>query len=195
MALRQSLARKLFRNINVHRLDEAFMTELLPTHKLRDSGLETHKITPSVKVSVSKFPGLGQKREFAVRIKSVNFTTNKVTVRRFKIKQFTKQDIRIKTLRKFTMKTWSGYKKIIAMPQERSNRLKFIKTRPQVLNNEMILAWYGPIVDGAVIKLALNKQRGTLLVWYNPRSRQFNAKGVYLIRRLGLGSKPEWRWV
>ena len=195
MALRKSLARKLFRDIQVHRLDEAFMTDLLPTHKLRDSGLETHRITPEVKISVSKFPGLGEKREFAVRIKNVNFTTNKVTVRRFKIKRFTKQDIRIRTLQKFSMKTWSGYKKIIAMPQERSNRLKFIKTRPQVLNNEMILAWYGPIVDGAVIKLALNKQRGTLLIWYNPGSRQFNAKGVYLIRRLGLGSKPEWRWV
>ncbi|MBQ6774363.1 MAG: hypothetical protein IJP48_09925 [Synergistaceae bacterium] len=195
MNLRKSLARKLFRDINIHRLDEAFMTDLIPTHKVRDSGLETRRITPSVKINISKFPGLAQKREFAVRIKSVNFMTKTVTTRRFKIKRFTKQDIRVKTLQKFNMKTWSGYKKIIAMPQERSNRLKFIKTRPQVLNNEMILAWYGPIVDGAVIKLALNKQRGTLLVWYNPRSRQFNAKGVYLIRRLGLGSKPEWRWV
>ena len=101
MALRTSLARKLFRNIQVHRLDEAFMTDLLPTHKLRDSGLETHRITPEVKISVSKFPGLGEKREFAVRIKNVNFTTNKVTVRRFKIKRFTKQDIRIRTLQKF----------------------------------------------------------------------------------------------
>ena len=195
MALRVSLARKLFRDIQVHRLDEAFLTDLVPTHKLRDSRLETHKVTPEVKVNVSTFPELGRKREFAVRIKSVNFTTNQVNVRKYKIKTFTKKDIRVHSLRMFSMTTWNGYKRIIAMPQERANRLKFVKTRPQVLNNEMILAWYGPIVDGAVIKLALNKQRGTLLVWYNPRSRQFNAKGVYLIRRLGLGSKPEWRWV
>ena len=82
-----------------------------------------------------------------------------------------------------------------ALGQERANILKLQKKRPSIAKNEMILAWYSPIVDGAVERLVLDKQRGTLLVWYNPNSRQFKARGVYLIRRLGMSEKPEWRWI
>ena len=85
-------------------------------------------------------------------------------------------------------------KQLQALPQERENVLKYMKKRPETLRNEVILACYGPIVEGGVLKLALNKQRGTLLVWYKAGSRQLKAKYAYLIRRLGLGGKPEWRW-
>ena len=64
----------------------------------------------------------------------------------------------------------------------------------KVSDNEMLLACYGPIVEGAVDRLVLNKQQGTLFVWYSSSSRQRKARNVYLIRRLGMNSKPEWRW-
>ena len=111
------------------------------------------------------------------------------------IKHFVKEDVKTHTLQ-FTKKpkTWSLLKQIQALPQERVNVLKYLKKRPEALRNEVILACYGPIVEGGVLKLALNKQRGTLLVWYKAGSRQLKAKYAYLIRRLGLGGKPEWRW-
>lgn len=112
-----------------------------------------------------------------------------------KVHRYAKQEIKI---RKFSgvkkIRTSKALQRMIALPQERTNRLKWQKKRPQLSPGEMLLAWYGPIVDGAVLKLALNKQRGTLLIWYNHRSKQFKAKGVFLFRRLGLGEKPEWRW-
>jgi hypothetical protein len=96
---------------------------------------------------------------------------------------------------KSRIRVHDALKQIRDMPLELSDMLKYQTVKPKLLNNEMLLAWYGPIVEGAVIKLIWNKQRGTLLVWYNPQSRQYKAKGVYLIRRLGLGEKPEWRWM
>jgi hypothetical protein len=60
---------------------------------------------------------------------------------------------------------------------------------------EMILAWFGPIIEEAVVRLTLNKQYGTLLIWYNPTSRHFEPKGVYLCRRLGVHETFEWRWM
>lgn len=86
-------------------------------------------------------------------------------------------------------------KQIQALPQERQNVIKLQRKKPDVASNEIILACYGPIVEGAVEKIVLNKQNGTLLVWYKKGSRQFKARFVYLIRRLGMGSKPEWRWI
>ena len=113
-----------------------------------------------------------------------------------KVRRYSKHEVKI---RKFSgmkkIRTWKALQRIIAIPQERTNRLKWQRKRPQLSPGEMVLAWYGPIVDGAVLKLALNKQRGTLLVWYNHRSKQFKSRGVFLFRRLGLGEKPEWRWV
>ena len=190
-SLRKSLAGKFSRGVTIHRLD-AFITELPEIHRLRRK-IEVHHAELNVKVGISRL--IGKFRKAQVQVRRVKFMTKQVTIRKLKIRKFTKQDIRLHHMASSKIRVWNGYKKMLALPQERTNRLKFIKTRPQVTNGEMILAWYGPIVDGAVIKLALNKQRGTLLVWYNPRSRQFSAKGVYLIRRLGLGSKPEWRWV
>ena len=114
----------------------------------------------------------------------------------FRVKQFTKSDIKTHGLKKRKkINIWKATKKMQAVPIELQNKLKFLKNRPPVAKNEAILAWYWPIVDNAVIKLALNKQRGTLLVWYNPSSRHAKPKGLYLIRKLGLGEKPEWRWM
>jgi hypothetical protein len=94
-----------------------------------------------------------------------------------------------------TLKVHNGLKQMVELPQERTNRLKWQSLRPPKKPGEVILAWYGPLIEDAVIKLALEKARGTLLVWYNSQSKQFKTGGLYLYRRLGAGEKPEWRWV
>ena len=87
-----------------------------------------------------------------------------------------------------------GLRRALALPQERVNRLTARIPRPN-LPGVAVLAWYGPLIEGAVVKLALNRQRGTLFIWYNPRSRHFKPAGLFLCRRLGAGAKPEWLWV
>jgi hypothetical protein len=85
-------------------------------------------------------------------------------------------------------------KRMDVLPQERTSRLQWQRIRPKK-EGEVILAWFGPIVEEAIIKSTLNKRQGTLLIWYNPQSRHFNAGGLYLYRRLGTGENLEWRWV
>ena len=85
-------------------------------------------------------------------------------------------------------------KRMLILPQERTNRLQWQLARPKK-EGEMILAWYGPVIEEAVMKLTLNKQQGTLLIWYNPQSRRFDPKGIYLYRRLCLHGDFEWRWM
>lgn len=87
-----------------------------------------------------------------------------------------------------------GLRQVLALPQERGNRLTARMPRPH-LPGVAVLAWYGPLIEGAVVKLALNRQRGTLFIWYNPRNRHFKPAGLFLARRLGAGAKLEWLWV
>ena len=119
-----------------------------------------------------------------------------MTAKSYLVKRYVKQNVKAYSHdMKAKIKTYDAMKLIRDMPLELSDMLKYQSVKPKLLPNEILLAWSGPIVEGAVIKLIWNKQRGTLLVWYNPQSRQYKAKGVYLIRRLGLGEKPEWRWM
>ena len=113
-------------------------------------------------------------------------------MRRYSAKEFKVFGNKMKT--KHTLKVRDGLKQMLEFPQERTNRLKWQSFRPTE-PGEVILAWYGPLIEDAVIKLALDKARGTLLVWYNSQSKQFKTGGLYLYRRLGTGEKPEWRWV
>jgi hypothetical protein len=85
-------------------------------------------------------------------------------------------------------------KRMDVLPQERASRLQWQRVRPKK-EGEVILAWFGPIVEEAIVKSTLNKRQGTLLIWYNPQSRHFNASGLYLYRRLGAGENLDWRWV
>ena len=192
-SIRKTLAEKFFRRINVYKLDEGFFTAAPEIHSLRRK-IETHKFESHLKVSVLALPIFSRKLQCNIKKVSFNFT-KQITVRKFKIKHFTKQDIRVNKIQRRGMNSYRAIKLIQEMPQERPNLLKFLKVKPVLAKNEMLLALYSPIVDSAVIKLALNKSRGTLLVWYNPGSRHSKAKSVYLVRRLGLGEKPEWRWV
>jgi hypothetical protein len=86
------------------------------------------------------------------------------------------------------------FKRVAVLPQQRANRLQWQSVRPKK-DDEMLLAWFGPIVADAVLKLTLNKQQGILLIWYNLQSRRFDAKGLYLYRRLGAHENLEWRWL
>ena len=110
------------------------------------------------------------------------------------IKRYARGEIALHTFSKLKTQTRNGMKQAAILPQERANRLQWQLTRPKK-EGEVILAWFGPIVEDAVAKLTLNKRRGTLLIWYNPQSRRFDAKGLYLYRRMGTKENLEWRWV
>ena len=190
-SLRRFFVRHITARPEVHTVD-AFVTELVPVHTLRKT-VNTYTIKPDIKVTVRsvEFP---EKRKCSVNGFKPAIDSPKVMG--FKVKILTKHDIKTHGLPpRRKLNVWKATKKMQAMPIELHNKLKFQKDRLKVAKNEAVLAWYWPIVDNAVIKLALNKQRGTLLVWYNPGSRHGKARGLYLIRKLGLGEKPEWRWV
>ena len=192
--MRKFLARQLVRPVNVYQIED-FNVDPPELHRLTQR-VDTHSVKPEMQISVSK-PFDFENNKIKCKATRLNFAANEVVkTHKYKIKKFTKKDVKTHNL-SFNKKirTWKLLKQIQALPQERPNILKLQKKRINVADNEMILAWYWPIVDKAVLKLALNKQRGTLLVWYTPGSRHNKARGVYLIRRLGLGEKPEWRWV
>ncbi len=194
MALGDYLSRKavkLTRRVEVYRLD-AFITEPPEVHTVRKS-VEVHALKPELSANVRK---VDISRNLKCTVETIDLLKEPAEAKGFQVKKYTKQDIRIHGMpKRRKINIWKATKKAQSLPIELQNKLKQQKNRPAVSRNEMILAWYWPIVDGAVIKLALNKQRGTLLVWYDPRSRKYKARGVYLIRRLGAGEKPEWRWV
>ena len=184
--VRDFIARHVIKDVPVYRIDDFRMDrpEIVKTPRK----VATQRMYPKIKVEVSKTIDFESVRlKMRCTAKKAKFLTEPVHAKNVKIKRFVKQDVKTRTS--------SGLKQVQALPQERGNTLKLQKKRPNVANNEMLLACYGPIVEGAVEKLVLNKQRGTLLIWYKPGSRQFKARSVYLIRRLGMGSKPEWRWI
>ena len=125
------------------------------------------------------------------------FAAQLIKVNEAKVKRYAPGEVTLHNFSKLLKtKTREGMKQMTVLPQERANRLQWQLARPRK-EGEVILAWFGPIVEDAVAKLTLNKSRGTLLIWYNPQSRHFNAKGLYLYRRMGLDVKDnlEWRWM
>ncbi|MBQ9418812.1 MAG: hypothetical protein IJU31_00380 [Synergistaceae bacterium] len=193
--VRDFFAKHVAKQIQVYTIDDFQMDrpEIVKTQRR----VETLRLFPKIKVETSKPVDFD---EVALKMKTIarkaKFLTEPVAAKNVRIKRFVKQDIKTHRI-SFDKKlqTFSQLKQVQALPQERGNTLRLQKKKPNVANNEMILACYGPIVEGAVEKLVLNKQRGTLLIWYKSGSRQFKARSVYLIRRLGMGSKPEWRWI
>ena len=194
MGVRDFIARHVTRRVNVYKID-VFSMEPPEVQKLLKRA-EAISIKPKIAVEVSRPYDIDEVREkMKCRAVSVKLAGKSANAKNYRIKRYVKEDVkshRYELSRK--LRTWSMLKQVQALPQERDNKLKTMKKRPEVGRGEVMLASYGPIVEGAVLKLALNKQRGTLLVWYKAGSRQLRAKNVYLIRRLGLGEKPEWRW-
>ena len=190
-SLRKTLARAITRHPEVHTID-AFMIELLPVHTVRQS-VETYTLKPDFRATVRS---IDLNVNTACKVDGFTPEIPAPKIAGFKVKQLTKHDIKTHGLPKHRkINIWPATKKMQSMPIELHNKLKSQKDKPKLAKNEALLAWYWPIVDNAVIKLALNKQRGTLLVWYNPGSKHGKVRGLYLIRKLGLGEKPEWRWV
>ena len=191
MGVRDYFSRHLLKHINVYKIDD-FTLEPPEIHKLSHEVI-THSVIPHVDVHAVS---LKMHTRIKCRITSMKMKEHNVKAKSYLVKRYVKQDVKAHSQAvKAKIKTYDAMKVIRDMPLELSDMLKYQSVKPKLLNNEILLAWYGPIVEGAVIKLVWNKQRGTLLVWYNPQSRHYKAKGVYLIRRLGFNEKPEWRWM
>ena len=203
--VRDFLARRAYREINIYQIEDFNLdkpevikqqTRVKTFHENFEAGTlmalkaeasNPFDLSPQNKCQAKGYKSLfGELGKIASSVKSKNQ----------KIKRYVKQDVnthKAKLMAKPEID--SPMKQVQAMPQERPNILKFQKKKPAVSNNEMILACYGPIVEGAVERLVLNKKEGTLFVWYSAGSRQRKARNVYLIRRLGRDVKPEWRWL
>ena len=191
MGIRDYFSRHVFKHIDVYKIDD-FALEPPEIHKLNHE-VKTHSMIPEVKVSVHS-----EQMYLRIKCKAVSqvLTERRVKAKSNLVKRYVKQDIKAYgQVLKPKVKVHDAMRYIRDMPVEFSDMLKYQSKKPKLLPGEMLLAWYSPIVEGAVIKLVWNKQRGTLLVWYNHRSKQFKSRGVFLFRRLGLGEKPEWRWV
>lgn len=188
MPIRNWFSRHLLKHIDVYRIDD-FALQPPEVHHLNHE-VVTHSMNPSLSVTSKNVL-------LKIKCKAVRTVLQEriVKAKSSSVRQYVKQDVKVKVHDlKRKVKVYDAMKIIRDMPLELSDMLKYQNRKPKLLPNEILLAWYSPIVEGAVIKLVWNKQRGTLLVWYNPQSRQFRAKGVYLIRKLGFGARPEWRW-
>lgn len=186
--------RVMRRRLKVYKIDD-FSVEPPETRKAVERP-KAQRVMPSVKISTVKPYDFAQfKANMTVKAVKAALGNKAVTASRYRIKRYVKEDVKTQRL-DFAKKppVKSFVKQIQALPQERDNILKQLKNKPESLRNEVILACYGPIVEGAVLKLVLNKQRGTLLIWYKAESRRLKAKNVYLVRKLGLGGQLEWRW-
>ena len=132
--------------------------------------------------------------ELSCSSQGFRFSSQLVKTKEAKIKRYARGEIALHTFSKLKTKARDDTKRAAVLPQERTNRLQWQSVRPKK-EGEMILAWFGPIIEDAVAKLTLNRRRGTLLIWYNPQSRHFDTKGLYLYRRMSLNENLEWRWV
>ena len=113
-----------------------------------------------------------------------------------KVKRYVSGEIKSKKLPvKIAIKLHKWLKEFSMLPQERLNKLSFIPKNERIINkNEFNLAYFQPIIHDIVVKLVLNKQKGSLLVWYNSISRNSNPKGLYMYKRFG-EKDIDWRWV
>lgn len=186
--IRDYLSRHFLGRVKVHRRVAALPAPaVLPLRR----EVATHAVRTHARVLSAELLPIGglncSSRDF-------RFSSELVRVKGSRITRYAPRALRIGTARPLRASVRAELKRAQVLPQERRNRLQWQKARPAE-PGVMVLAWYGPIVEGAVAKLTLNKQRGTLLIWYNPQSRHFNPRGLYLCRRLGVREKPEWRWV
>ena len=194
--VRDFLARSVHKEINIYKIENLSMEP--PEVIKNQTRLKTEHANLKIDVNAAKFLYSPDEKEkkFVCTAKRYKLLTEPVAARNQKIKRYFKQDVKTHKVKLVQApKIHRPLKQVQNLPQERRNILKLQKKKPSVANNEIILACYGPIIEGAVDRIILNKNEGTLFVWYSSSSRQRKAKNVYLIRRLGLDSKPEWRWM
>ena len=186
--IREYLSRHFLGRVRVKRCDPPLPPP--ECHALRRA-VETHPIRTRMRVLSAELFSVGG---MSCSHRGFRFSSQLVRVRGRRIARYVPREIAVGKVSLLSVRVLSDLGRAVRLPQERGNRLQWQRSRPRAAG-EMILAWYGPIVEGAVVKLTLNRQRGTLLIWYNPQSRHFNPRGLYLYRRLGMNEKPEWRWV
>ena len=87
----------------------------------------------------------------------------------------------------------NGMRLMRVLPQERVNRSSYVTRRP-LSGKRIFLAYYSPVIRDAILKTALNRQKGTLLIWYNLESRAQTPYGTYLMKKIGGGGGFEWEW-
>ena len=186
--LRDYFYRHFLGRIGVHRVQ----TDIEPpcTHT-NSREVETYPIRTEIRAAGSSLFNLNR---IVSSGKGFRFLKDVAKVKGSRITRYVPEELKVRTVSGPQVHVRGGMKNILVLPQERSNRLQWQAERPK-REGELLLAWFGPIVENAVVKLTLNKKRGTLLIWYNPQSRHFNVKGLYLYRRLGIGENLEWRWV
>ena len=169
-------------------------TELAPPRIFTQKhSVEVHPVQMQSKMKVVGVDLLAR-RSISCSSRGFRFASQLINVNEANIKRYTPDKLALRTFSKLKTQALVGTKRVMVLPQERANRLQWQLARPKK-KDEMILAWFGPIVENAVARLTLNKRRGTLLIWYNPESRHFNAKGLYLYKRFGLNENLEWRWM
>lgn len=89
-----------------------------------------------------------------------------------------------------------GYDRMASLPQERVSRLSQIKHRPSALRTgEIPLALFYPLLQDNLEKSILNREKGTLLLWYNSSNRVSSSRALLLLRRTGGEGGLEWRWI
>lgn len=199
--VRDFLSRRAYREIDVYKIEDFNLdkpeviknpTRVKTIHENFEIKAESSKPFDSILSKKIECSAKGYKILFG----ELGTLATSVKSRNHKIKRYVKQDVKTHKVKLVGKpEIYSPLKQVQALPQERRNILKLQKKKPSVAKNEMILACYGPIVEGAVERLVLNKQEGTLFVWYSSGSRHRTARNVYLIRRLGMDVKPEWRWL
>ena len=194
--VRNFIANRVQKEINVYKIEDFNLEP--PEIVKNQKRLKTEHANLKININAAKFlysPDEKNEKKFECTATRYKLLTEPAKSRNQKIKRYIKQDVKTHKIKLVQApKIYSPLKQIQALPQERRNILKLQKKKINVANNEIILACYGPIVEGAVDRLVLNKKEGTLFVWYSGSSRQRKARNVYLIRRLGMDSKPEWRW-
>ncbi|MDR1379610.1 MAG: hypothetical protein LBJ36_11265 [Synergistaceae bacterium] len=188
--LKNYFSRHFLGKVKVNRLSPALTFPQVYALKRR---VETHPIRTQMRVTGAGLLTLGN---IACSSRGFRFPNQWVKAKGSAIAKYVPEKMRVRAMPKLQMKvkTRDGTKRAAVLPQERSNRLQWQTMKPKK-EGEMLLAWYGPIIEEAIVKMTLNKQYGTLLIWYNPTSRHFESRGIYLYRRLGVHSDFEWRWM
>lgn len=125
----------------------------------------------------------------------INVKNFESSVKGGKVAKYASGEINVKKIKlKFAARPQKWTKEFLSLPQERHNRLKFLaeknrKNAPGELN----LAYFYPIIEDNIVKLVLNKQDGTLFIWYNPNARSFVPKGLYMVKHMG-EKEIGWKW-
>ena len=191
--IRDYFSRRVPHDVIVHGTEDFSITE--PETKTSRRLVETKPFAVDMNILPPKVSSLRGVRKCGARgfvFSAVQVKTRGNKVRLFRAEKFKVSGARIK-FDDGKVKVKNGMSVMLALPQERENRVRWHEPDSRG-TGESILAWYGPIVEDAVVKMALNKGHGTLLIWYNPKSRKFRTGGVCVCRKFGAGERPELRW-